>query len=325
MRGTITKWVESDGTTILASREQDAFWTIIPNSASGTWPGRFGYQGQTWIEILSGDGTQRFLLNSARFYDPTDGRFLQLDPLYRNPIKTLHFFKTWENLDNFHFEDINLYQFVGNSPNNRVDPEGLGWLGILGRIAKRILKGIGKQFVKKGTPFIAEETKWLEQFFFHNARPGGPVKFPPGLSESEIRSILKRYEELAQGKGGLNPDRIKVIEEALKKLESGGLHNSMLGAIFASHTSEQRKRQECGEDVSQSEIAGAAVLDIAGIFDPGIIDLVEVSIERGPQALPLHAIGSEYIPGFPGGVRPSPVDAKDYPNFSGPPTRKFRN
>ena len=46
MRGTITKWVESDGSTILASREYDAFGTIIPNSAVGTWPGRFGYQGQ---------------------------------------------------------------------------------------------------------------------------------------------------------------------------------------------------------------------------------------------------------------------------------------
>jgi hypothetical protein len=35
-----------------ASREYDAFGTIIPNSLTGTWPGRWGYQGQAWIEIL---------------------------------------------------------------------------------------------------------------------------------------------------------------------------------------------------------------------------------------------------------------------------------
>src|SRR5262245_54987967 len=50
-RGSITQYVQSDGTTVFASREYDAFGNIIPNSSTGTWPGVFGYQGQTWQEI----------------------------------------------------------------------------------------------------------------------------------------------------------------------------------------------------------------------------------------------------------------------------------
>ena len=54
---------------------------IIPSRATGTWPGRFGYQGQAWIEILSADGTQRFRLSPTRIYDPVTGRFLQNEPV----------------------------------------------------------------------------------------------------------------------------------------------------------------------------------------------------------------------------------------------------
>jgi YD repeat-containing protein len=82
-RGTITKWIQSDGTTVFASREYEAFGNLIPNSTTGTWPGRFGYQGQAWMEIFSGNGSQRLLLSPTRIYDPVTGRFLQNDPLKR--------------------------------------------------------------------------------------------------------------------------------------------------------------------------------------------------------------------------------------------------
>lgn len=80
-RGTITRQVQADGTTVQASREYDAFGTILSGSASGTWLGRFGYQGQAWMEILSQDGLQRLLLSPTRLYDPATGRFLQNEPL----------------------------------------------------------------------------------------------------------------------------------------------------------------------------------------------------------------------------------------------------
>jgi RHS repeat-associated protein len=107
-RGSITKWLESDGTTVLASREYDAFGTIIPNSATGTWPNRFGYQGQAWIEIVSANGSQRLLASPARIYDPTDGRFLQNDTIIL-PGR------------------MEQYLYCGQNPIIRVDENGDEW------------------------------------------------------------------------------------------------------------------------------------------------------------------------------------------------------
>lgn len=80
-RGAITKWMQSDGTTILAAREYDAFGQIIPNSATGTWPSMDGYQGQAWEEILSANGSQRLILTPTRIYNPSMGLFISKDPL----------------------------------------------------------------------------------------------------------------------------------------------------------------------------------------------------------------------------------------------------
>ena len=121
-RGTITKWVESDGTTILASREYDAFGTIIPNSPTGTWPGRWGYQGQAWLEILSNDGTQRFLLSPTRFYNPTDGIFFQRDPLIKYAVTRRLLIPRMDRLIQSVF---NLPKYTYTSPTWGVDPTGL--------------------------------------------------------------------------------------------------------------------------------------------------------------------------------------------------------
>jgi RHS repeat-associated protein len=105
-RGTITKWIQSDGTTVFAAREYDAFGTIVPNSAIATWPGRFGYQGQSWMELLSSDGSQRILLTPTRLYDPALGRFLQNEPLLE-------------------LRQLSHYTYVAQNPLMLVDPLGL--------------------------------------------------------------------------------------------------------------------------------------------------------------------------------------------------------
>ena len=115
-RGTITKYVQSDGTTVFASREYDAFGQLIPNSSVGTWPGIFGYQGQAWQEILSADGAQRLLVSPTRLYDPMTGRFIQEDPLVHSRDQRKGFDGRYP---------FNLFEYIGSNPTIGVDPEGM--------------------------------------------------------------------------------------------------------------------------------------------------------------------------------------------------------
>ena len=105
-RGSITKYIQTDGATVFASREYDAFGNLIPNSPTGTWPGRFGFQGQAWQEIFSANGSQRILLSPRRVYDPATGRFLQNEwiPQLRSTSQ---------------------YQYCSQNPTQTMDPFGL--------------------------------------------------------------------------------------------------------------------------------------------------------------------------------------------------------
>ena len=74
----------------------------------GANPGPFGYDGQ-WGYYT--DGETGLILLTHRYYDPTEGRFLNRDPIGYNT-------------------EVNLYGYVGNTPTHFFDPLGLWGIGI---------------------------------------------------------------------------------------------------------------------------------------------------------------------------------------------------
>jgi RHS repeat-associated protein len=207
-RGTITKWVQSDGSTILAAREYDAFGTIIPNSLTGTWPGRWGYQGQTWMEIMSANGSQRLLASPTRIYDSVDGRFILRD-IVAQPTK-------------------NRYVYAKNNALSFVDPNGMWEEGghyytsyLVGSVA-----GGKAQWI---TPAVAEELAYFSQLPDEIAsllattgaalvltRPAEAYEYDPSGSIQADRWAMDIFQLLHSLHGG-DATQVRAFRNCLKK------------------------------------------------------------------------------------------------------------
>jgi RHS repeat-associated protein len=97
-QGTIKDVIDNSG-AVIDHITYDSFGRIV--SQTNPIDLRFAYTGREW------DGETGQYYYRARYYDPADGRFISEDPI------------------GFSGEDSNLSRYVGNSPNNFIDPNGL--------------------------------------------------------------------------------------------------------------------------------------------------------------------------------------------------------
>ncbi|MBA3570095.1 MAG: RHS repeat-associated core domain-containing protein [Pyrinomonadaceae bacterium] len=124
--GTVRDWIEYNDTTgttsVFNHLEYDAFGNIISQTNSNHTT-QFGFTGQDWDADVGlyyySDGE-----GGGRWYDPVSGTFMKPDDA------------------GFTAGDVNLSRYVGNSPTNWVDPNGMEARGYVGGVVE-VFKGYG--------------------------------------------------------------------------------------------------------------------------------------------------------------------------------------
>jgi len=171
-QGSIIGIADSAGTSI-GVNAYDEYG--IPKSSDPLQPviGRFAYTGQAWLPEI---GLYHY---KARFYSPTLGRFLQTDPIGYE-------------------DDVNLYAYVSNDPQNYADETGHGKLAFF----MRVLRG-GRSYWKEVTQKKAFREISRRKTDFR-VEGGGSSKKAKQLQRTVSGSRTKRHDghELENGQTG---------------------------------------------------------------------------------------------------------------------------
>ena len=114
-RGDIVSVTNSSGTEV-AHYRYDAFGKVVEKT--GTFESPYQFRTKEY------DAASRLSYYGFRFYSPSDGKWLNKDPIGYS-------------------DGLNLYSFVLNNPVNRVDPHGLVWWWVPGVVIGGAVGGIG--------------------------------------------------------------------------------------------------------------------------------------------------------------------------------------
>jgi RHS repeat-associated protein len=146
VRGGITSYYEADGLgsitslsdvsgAVSASYEYDSFGNLVASAGSLTNP--FLYTAREF------DGEIGLYFYRSRYYDPQLGRFISADPY--GPLG-----------------EMNYYSYLGNSPVNDRDPQGLWSPGAHDRIVERALKPCG--VTDSNIKLIQDGSRWFDKW-----------------------------------------------------------------------------------------------------------------------------------------------------------------
>ncbi|OJH33718.1 RHS repeat-associated core domain-containing protein [Cystobacter ferrugineus] len=187
--GSIWDVVAGNGTTVEAQLRYSPWGQVTEELGAGVTD--FAYTGH-YLDRPSGLSLARF-----RAYDPGKGRWLSRDPLFDRDRKG-HLSSRYSG------EATNLYAYVGNSPLDLVDPDGLSWRKwaqaaiLAGKLIGSHADDVGPK-IKRPPVSQAEKTRKIKKHNKSNKEQCGGEGGPPDPDGED--DFLKKVEDFLDENG----------------------------------------------------------------------------------------------------------------------------
>ena len=216
--------------------------------------------------------TQGLQNNLNRWYDASLGRWISPDPT------------------GFAAGDTNEYRYVGNSPANATDPNGLG---AKSKVVGWVVRTVGKRLIRVQAIFTEEQAARL--FLGKCATYGLHILVRDGREQAlKIARIIEAQVRPEFGKAGA-----AILEGG--EHAAGHRIRNLLGQIIGRGTSHVQIEAIRGRHIFYSVIAGAIATLGAGLTahagDDYSIDITEVYSDPKPGQSIVHGLTASYWAG----------------------------